>query len=124
MFRYLRCMLPSPALPHSALQAAVQQALLVISRVVGELNADVRRRLVTSSPPAKVALFKRPEQVWLPARAFAFSMHLDPAKSKAVRVSVSTVSIAQAEQELNGTITTTLKGRLVACCPNAWGRLS
>uniref|UniRef100_A0A383VUG7 ShKT domain-containing protein n=1 Tax=Tetradesmus obliquus TaxID=3088 RepID=A0A383VUG7_TETOB len=45
-------------------EAAVQQALLVISRVVGELHADVRRRLVTSSPPAKVALFKRPEQVF------------------------------------------------------------
>jgi hypothetical protein len=47
-----------------AVQAAVQQALLVLSGMVGELSSDIRRRLLRLSPPSKVALFVRPQQVW------------------------------------------------------------
>ncbi|WIA21189.1 hypothetical protein OEZ85_000438 [Tetradesmus obliquus] len=45
-------------------EAAVQQALRVLSGMVGELAPDIRQRLVSGVQPSKVALFKRPEQVW------------------------------------------------------------
>jgi hypothetical protein len=44
-------------------QAVVRQAQVVLSGMVGELNSDIRRRLL-ASPGSKVALFSRPEQVW------------------------------------------------------------
>jgi hypothetical protein len=48
----------------NALQAAVQQTLVVLRAMLTELNSGARMRLLTSSPPGKLALFKRPEQVW------------------------------------------------------------
>jgi hypothetical protein len=47
-----------------ALQAAVQQTLVVLQAMLAELSNEARTRLLTSSPPSKVALFNRPEQVW------------------------------------------------------------
>lgn len=52
------------ALRCAAAQAAVQQALRVLSGMVGELAPDIRQRLVGGVQSSKVALFKRPEQVW------------------------------------------------------------
>jgi hypothetical protein len=48
----------------NALQAAVQQANLVLKAVLAEMNSATRTRLLTTSPPSKVSLFNRPEQVW------------------------------------------------------------
>jgi hypothetical protein len=48
----------------SALQAAVQQAVRVLSNMVAALNDDIKRRLLDEDLPGKVSLFKGPEQVW------------------------------------------------------------
>jgi hypothetical protein len=48
----------------TTLQEAVQQANLVLQAMLAELSSEARLRLLTSTPPSKVALFKRPEQVW------------------------------------------------------------
>jgi hypothetical protein len=48
----------------NALQAAVQQTLVVLQAMLAELSSGARMRLLTSSPPSKLALFKRPEQGW------------------------------------------------------------
>jgi hypothetical protein len=37
---------------------------VVLKAIVAELNSETRARLLTTSPPSKVALFKMPEQVW------------------------------------------------------------
>jgi hypothetical protein len=42
----------------------VTQTLVVLQAMVAELSSEARHRLLTSSPPSKVALFKRPEQGW------------------------------------------------------------
>jgi hypothetical protein len=49
---------------YNVLQAAVEQALTVLSAIVNELNDDERQRLLSFSPRSKFALIQRPDQVW------------------------------------------------------------
>jgi hypothetical protein len=47
-----------------ALQAAVQQAVRVLSSMVAALNSDIKLGLVDGELPGKMSLFKGPEQHW------------------------------------------------------------